>query len=338
MKCVSMKRKRVIRLVLLFIVLLIGVVALRLNSNVKAALKGYFSEYDHKLEKQLSLEEGREFHTLQGMTISSTGLAFYAKIKFEKKEEDNKVGMWLYNLNYKKKYKVYNGSSLKTNLFKLGHANCMIVRSNYLYVVTCVKDWPIARYKINFKDTKKGKKVYLSERKNFKMLDINSKGIQENIWCSGIDYVPEWKSFIVKNGNKIYVGNFSGGLFKWTKRLIVDDSENIICNKKLNLRCNELFVRQGMLYNNGILYLPMHNSENNCQSIVVGYKLPKSPLDGERLLALKDTLVRITSTTYKYTFEIEGVGKYKGKMYIAVNADKGNKPLDFITTVKDFTF
>lgn len=299
-----------------------------------AATPGYFNDYDHDMVNKFSLEQNDGYDCLQGMSIYGD-LAFYAKFKYVKDEanENHKVGIWAYNLKSGKKYKVYNGSSLTNAVFKLGHANCLFVNKNNLYVATGVAAWPISRYDLHID----GSNIYLTNRKNFKM----PSGVSEAAY--GIEYAGSMNQFLVRGLTTIYAGNFEGDRFVCNKKYKIGTSVNINGeNVDITLRDpkNGGFTHQGIYYKDGNLYLPMINNRANQQSLVVAYKLNSNTANGATLQARNDMVVRITSNqAFPNLFEIEAVSCYNGEMYFAVNArKKGDIGCDFLSKVKGFRF
>lgn len=315
--------------------LVVGVFTPNIIKKVNAATPGLFRGYDSDMINEYSLEEDDGFYSVQGMSIYGD-LAFYAKIKEDGPKENTRVRMWVYNLETGKKYEVYNGSSMTKRDFKLGHANCLFVNKNYVYVATDIKEWPISRYNLHINNGK----VYLTDRVNFKMpSEINEAAY-------GIEYAGSMGQFLVRGLRTIYAGNFEGDTFVCDKKYKIGTTVNIE-GEEVDIALKKVeeggCTHQGIYYKDDYLYLPMINNQKMNQSFVIAFPLDSSTPSGSTLEASDDMVVRITSHKgFPDLFEIEAVSCYKGEMYIAVNArkkiDGRLQSYDFLSRVLDFRF
>lgn len=328
MKVLKGSKKKLAIIWSLVAVMIIGAVASSAIIKSKAA-GNYFSEY----EGVVTGIEHIPYYGIQSLAMYGD-YAFYIKVT-EGQDPERKAGVWAYNCATGEKKKVYNGHT-DNAVFKLGHANCASIVGNYLYVATCVSDWTVSRF--NIEDG--GDRFYLTNRVNYTFKNKSGANVQ----LTGLEYAPELGGFLAKNGDYIFLGNFSGNEFKCTKTYKLGLSltfKNAQGNTEtLDLDRNKTFVRQGIYYKDNYLYLPVHNGKVKRQSLVVAYPLTASTPSGATLQPSGDRVVRITSNqAYPHTFEIEGIAAYKGKMIISVNAKKTeNESNDFITYVKGFRY
>ena len=325
--------KRVVAVVGMFAIAVVTFFSINVANKAKAASTGYFNDYI----KLATVEQGDGYDGIQGMSVYGEW-AYYAKLQIKNGKETGKCGIWAYNLETGQKIKVYNGKRNKA-VFKIGHANCLFVNSNYLYIASGDANMGVIRYNIDHQ----GNRVNLTNKKTFKLYSERCKR-GEKLPVSGIEYAGRLNAFILKCGNYIYLGEFNENYFAYHKRFEIEQQVAINSRDEvLDLSPNVKFVRQSMYYDNGILYLPMSSKNNLKQSIVVGFRLDEHHQDNDILNSIDNSIVRITSTrAYPHLFEIEAVDNYKGKMIMAVNCRKevNGKAVgeDIIAEVKTFDF
>lgn len=315
----------------LAIILGINLLINKKKASASSATKtGYFNTYNDIV----NIEYDSNYTSAQAMNISNSKV-WHVKAANEGTANYGKSRIWMYDLSTKKNYVVYNGNT-SNYTFQIGHANCMYVGSNALYIATQESGKPsIVKYSIGTSNNK----YYLYDKKAFYVYSHNTK-VTTPIAVTGINYASELGGFVVKNGLHIYSGNFSGNTFKWTKHYTIDTYLTVKTNDGKTENINAAnFVKQGMFYRGGILYIPMTNNNKMNQSIVVAYDLNASTANNAVLKEKNNVFFRITSSKYSKLFEIEDVARHNGYMYANVNAtDSTGKTYDRIIKFKDFTF
>lgn len=296
-----------------------------------AASLGYFSTYKNIAQ----IEHGNYYSSSQGMSIYGSK-AYYIKTKNTKDYKTEPTQIWTLDMNTGYKKLVYNNDN-KSNIFKIGHANSIYVNSKYMYIATQLKNKAsIYRYNVYWKNGKcsmsnlKKYKVYTSRTDKTKLLSV-----------TGIEYAKELGGFLIKNGMKVYLGNFSTNEFVWTKCFNLGTKLSVVTKSgRENLDFgNGKFIMQGLYYKNGYIYMPMTNANKMWQSAVVAYPIKSTVKSGTTINPTNSHFVRITSKTYKKLFEIEEVSLYNGQMYANVNAiDNNGKNSDRIIRINNFYY
>ena len=291
---------------------------------------GYFNTYSDVV----NIEYDKNYTSAQAMNTYG-GKVWHIKIANDGTAKAGESRIWAYDLSAKKNNIIYNGNG-SNYIFEIGHANCMYVGKSSLYIATQEDGKAsIARYNIGTS----GSKTYLYGRKNFKLYSHNTK-VKTPISVTGINYAAELGGFVVKSGNHIYAGNFSGDKFNWTKHYTIDTNLTVKANDGKTENINVAsYIKQGMFYRNGILYMPMVNDKKLNQSIVVAYKLDASVANNAVLQERSDIFFRITSSKYSKLFEIEDVARHNNALYCNANiTDSTGKTYDKIIVFKNFTF
>ncbi len=310
------------------------VVGVSTKDKASAASKGYFNEYN----KLATIEHGDGYCGIQGMSVYGDW-AYYAKVQyFTNSGFTGNGGIWAYNLKTGQKIKAYEGST-NNAVLNIGHANCLFVNSNNIYIAGANNEGDsnvpsIVKY--NIQNT--GDRVNLTNRTEYKLYSGNNK-TGRVIVGSGVEYAGSMGGFLVKSGTNIYYGNFADGYFNWTKKFSLD--QYVTCNNEtINLDYDTCFTYQSIYYKDGVLYLPLHSKKHAQQSVVVGFNLTSATPNGATLPAVDESLVRITSNNaYPNLFEAEAVSCYNGKMIMAVNGRKaGNVAEDTLVEIKGFNF
>ena len=327
---INMKRNKWI-LMITTMIFVCGMVFAVNSYKSSASSVGYFSTY----KDITSIQTSAPYTSAQGMSIYGNK-AYYIKTVNTSDHKSASSQVWVYNLDTGAKKQVYNTDN-KSYSFKIGHANSLYVDSKYMYIATQLKNEP-SIYRLNVSCD--NGKCYMGNLKKYKVYSSKT-GDRKLMTVTGIEYANWMKGFLIKNGMKVYYGNFQGDEFVWTKSY--DLHTNLTTTTKSGNEYidfgNGKFIMQGMYYSKGILYLPMTNANKMGQSIVVAYSLDSSVKSGAILYPLTSRFFRITSKMYKDLFEIEEVAYYGGRMYANVNAvDNSGKGSDRIIRFNDFNY
>lgn len=278
-------------------------------------------------------EQDKNYGAAQGFDISGD-YAYYAKIDNAANDTVRQAKIYAYNFKTKTTSNVYENTT-SDDVFKIGHANCLCVKDNYMYIATMLDNGPsIYRYTINNNNGS----IILNDLQKFTVYS-HDKSKTSGIKITGIHYAPDLNAFFVKLGLHVYYGNFEGSEFKWTKHFKIDT--NLSFNTPsgtVNMNANE-YTHQGMYYKDGALYFPMTNSDTWNESIVVKYPVSASTQTESTLAEDPNSFVRITSQEYSKLWEIECVAAYNGEMYAFNNMTTSSGVTDDkIIKIKDFSF
>lgn len=329
-----MSKKKILSGLVVMLVFVAIIVGVSKKEKSLAASKGYFNEYN----KITTIDHGDGYCGIQGMSVYGDW-AYYAKIqKFANQPFTGNGGIWAYNLKTGERIKAYDVAT-NSPVFRIGHANCLFVNSNHMYIAGTYNEGErniptIIRF--NIENT--GDRVNLTNRKEYKLFSQKDKK-GNVIIASGIEYAGSMGGFVVKSKTSIYFGNFADDYFDWTKKY--DLATQVKCkNEVIDLEYDRFFRYQSLYYKDGVLYLPLHSLKLAQQSLVVGFRLTSNTPNGTVLPAVDDSIVRITSNNaYPVTFEAEAVSCYNGKMIMAVNGKKaGNVTEDTLVEIKGFNF
>ena len=325
------REKRIVLFLTTFITLAVAlVIVLKFSSDKsKASTLGYFNTYSNVVG--IELDSG--YTSAQAMNICNN-MAYHIKVANSGTVNEGKARIWAYDLKNNKNYVVYNGNT-SNKVFSIGHANCMYVGTNSLYIAT-QESGKASIY--NYKIGKSNGKYYLYNKKEYKLYSHNTN-VTAPIACTGINYASELGGFIVKNGHHIYLGKFSGDKFAWTKHYTIDTKLKVNTNKGTENIDVTNYIKQGMFYRGGKLYMPMTNNKKKNQSIIVVYNLNANTKNNSVIPEFSTEFFRITSSTYSKLFEIESVARHNGELYMNVNAtDAYGKNHDRIIKMKNFSF
>ena len=298
------------------------------STQSNAAFDGYFGGYE--AIKSINLDDN--YTASQGFHIHKNE-AYYVKIANKGTAKAGKTRIWVYDLKSKTNKVVYNGDTNNVE-FELGHANCIYVNCGYMYIATQESNKPsVCRYKIGTN----GEKRYLYDREDYTVYsDMANTKISA---VTGINFAAELGGFLLKNGNHVYLGNFEGNKFIWTKHFTFNNNITIQTNNSTETINTNDFTKQGMFYKKGKIYMPMVKTNKQNQSIVVVYDISTDTPNNSILQEDSNTFIRITSKEYGKLFEIEDVAYYNGQMYANTNATytRGGTN-DMLIKIKDFTF
>ena len=278
-------------------------------------------------------EHDKNYGAAQGFDISG-GIAYYAKIDNASNDIDRQARIYAYDMKTRKTSYVYENNPSDTT-FKIGHANCICVKDNYMYIATMLDNGPsIYRYTI----TNSNGRIILTDLQKYTVYS-HDKTRTTGIKITGLHYASDLNAFFVKLGIHVYYGNFEGNEFKWTKHFKVDTDLSFNTGSgTVKLNANE-YTHQGMFYKNGALYFPMTNSDTWNESIVVRYPVSVNMAAESTIAEDPNTFVRITSQKYSKLIEIECVGEYNGQMYaFNNNTTSGGVTEDKIIKIKGFTY
>ena len=326
---VGNKKKSVIMIVTL--VFVCGIVFALNGSKASAASVGYFSTY----KNIATIEHGNYYTASQGMSIYGNK-AYYIKTIKTTDYKSAPTQIWTLDMNTGTKKLAYNSSN-KSYVFKIGHANSIYVDGRYMYIAAQLKNEPsIYRLNVSWSNGR----CYMSNLKKYKVYTSKSSD-RKLMTVTGIEYAKELGGFLIKNGMKVYLGNFKGDEFVWTKTFNL--YTNITTKTKTGREYIDFgggkFIMQGMFYKNGYIYTPMTNASKKWQSIVVAYPINSSVKTETTIYPSSSRFIRITSKMYQKLFEIEEVAYYRGQMYANVNAvDNYGKNSDRIIRINDFYY
>ncbi len=293
-----------------------------------ASNDGYFGGYD--AIKSINLDSN--YTSSQGFHIHKNE-AYYVKIANKGTAKSGNSRIWVYDLQSKTNKVVYNGNSNNAE-FQIGHANCIYVNAGYMYIATQESNKPsVCRYKISTN----GDKRYLYDREDYTVYS-DTAGTKISA-VTGINFAPDLGGFLLKNGNHVYLGNFTNDKFVWTKHFTLNTNITVgTKNGTETINTND-FTKQGMFYKKGKIYMPMVKTNKQNQSLVVVYDINQNTPNNSVLKEDSNTFIRITSNEYGKLFEIEDVAYYNGQMYANTNATytRGGSN-DMLIKIKDFTF
>ncbi|MBE5935880.1 MAG: hypothetical protein E7262_08850 [Lachnospiraceae bacterium] len=321
------KKKRILTIASLAFV---GVMASAISiGKANAAYVGYFNTYKYVA----NIELDSNFTSAQAMNIYNS-VAFHIKTANNGTARAGYSRIWAYDLTNNTNNPVYNKDTGGVE-FQIGHGNCMYVGDGSLYIATQETGKPSI---VKYNYSNENGTYYLSNRKEFSVYSHN-QSIKQPIAITGINYASELGGFLVKNGLDVYLGNFTNDTFQWTKHYILDTNLTVQTNNGIENIDVKNYIRQGMFYRSGILYMPMTNNNQKNQSIVVAYYLNQNTANEAVIPEIQNQFFRITSSKYSKLFEIEDVARHNNQMYVNVNTtDASGRNYDRIIKFNDFTY
>lgn len=293
------------------------------TDTLSAASTGYFNTYSNMNTKVAS----SSFTTMQGMEIDRYNDEAYF-IRINKSTGYGQLVQASYKSNTTPqvvKYKTTSGASSATYF---GHGNDIAIVAEKgatnisLYVATMDEGTyanKIVKLNVNRVNCTYTVAATYSLTYNGSALSI-----------SGITYSAGNDKFIVKSGNKFFIGSFSGSTFVYEATFSLDYA-NVTINGS-TVDCSD-FTKQGICYYKGILYVPMMNDTKKSQSVVACYKFSIPSLISKasgttafstKVTAMSNLSFRITSSEYSNLFEIECVAFDDGVMYFNTNRSKSS--------------
>ncbi|MEH7790720.1 hypothetical protein V7358_15145 [Bacillus pumilus] len=315
-------------------------------STTVQAQSGYFNTYT-----TYSAMSGSGFYTsMQGMAVDRNNNTIYsAKIN----TSNHLTQLYAIKMNTsssKRTVKLLKNSDTNSTSNDLGHANDLAVKAQKgdeqvsLYVAPMTD---------GVKYVKKIVKLSVNTKKNTykvaKSYVLQYQGT--NLSISGITYSVGTDKFIVRSGNRFFIGNFNDkkGQFEYEATFALNYTKAVVNQSVVDV---SKYTLQGISFYQGTLYVPLSKPATNGGasnvSVILTYTLNINQMIKEQketptkdfskeLFTRKDLSFRITSSAFTL-FEIEAVDFDDGTLYFNTNRGKKGTQEDMIATFNDYNY
>ncbi len=315
-------------------------------STTVQAQSGYFNTYT-----TYSAMSGSGFYTsMQGMAVDRNNNTIYsAKIN----TSNHLTQLYSTKMNgssSKRMVKLLKNSDTNSTINDLGHANDLAVKAQKgdeqvsLYVAPMTE---------GVKYVKKILKLSVNTKKNTykvaKSYVLQYQGA--NLSISGITYSVGTDKFIVRSGNRFFIGNFNDkkGQFEYEATFALNYTKAVVNQSVVDV---SKYILQGISFYQGTLYVPLSKPDTNGGasnvSVILTYPLNINQMIKEQketatkdfskeLFTRKDLSFRITSSAFTL-FEIEAVDFDDGTLYFNTNRGKKGTQEDMIATFNDYNY
>ncbi len=172
-----------------------------------------------------------------------------------------------------------------------------------------------------------------------------------NLSISGITYSVGTDKFIVRSGNRFFIGNFNDkkGQFEYEATFALNYTKAVVHQSVIDV---SKYILQGISFYQGTLYVPLSKPDTNGGasnvSVILTYPLNINQMIKEQketltkdfskeLFTRKDLSFRITSSAFTL-FEIEAVDFDDGTLYFNTNRGKKGTQEDMIATFNDYNY
>ncbi|MBL4984316.1 hypothetical protein QLH48_09840 [Bacillus safensis] len=310
------------------------------------AQSGYFNTYT-----TYSAMSGSGFYTsMQGMAVDRNNNMIYAAKINTSNHLTQLYAIKMNGSSSNRTVKLLKNSDTNSTSNDLGHANDLAVKAQKgddqvsLYV---------APMSDGVKYVKKIVKLSVNTKKNtYKVAKSYVLPYQgANLSISGITYSVGADKFIVRSGNRFFIGNFNDqkGQFEYEATFTLNDSKAIVNQSVVDV---SKYILQGISFYQGTLYVPLSKPDSNGGasnvSVILTYPLNINQMLKEQketpakdfskeLFTRKDLSFRITSSAFTL-FEIEAVDFDDGTLYFNTNRGKNATQEDMIATFNDYNY
>ncbi|MER3123804.1 hypothetical protein ABQG68_00195 [Bacillus pumilus] len=315
-------------------------------STAVQAQSGYFNTYT-----TYSAMSGSGFYTsMQGMAVDrNNNMIYTAKINTSN-HLTQLYATKMNNSSSKRNVNLLKNSDTNSTINDLGHANDLAVKAQKgdeqvsLYVAPMTD---------GVKYVKKIVKLSVNTKKNTykvaKSYVLQYQGA--NLSISGITYSVGTDKFIVRSGNRFFIGNFNDkkGQFEYEATFALNYTKAVVNQSVVDV---SKYILQGISFYQGTLYVPLSKPDTNGGasnvSVILTYPLNINQMIKEQketptkdfskeLFTRKDLSFRITSSAFTL-FEIEAVDFDDGTLYFNTNRGKKGTQEDMIATFNDYNY
>ncbi|MEB2356924.1 hypothetical protein LAV39_04325 [Bacillus pumilus] len=315
-------------------------------STTVHAQSGYFNTYT-----TYSAMSGSGFYTsMQGMAVDRNNNTIYSAKINTSNHMTQLYSTKMNNSPSKRMVKLLKNSDTNSTINDLGHANDLAVKAQKgdeqvsLYVAPMTD---------GVKYVKKIVKLSVNTKKNTykvaKSYVLQYQGA--NLSISGITYSVGTDKFIVRSGNRFFIGNFNDkkGQFEYEATFALNYTKAVVNQSVVDV---SKYILQGISFYQGTLYVPLSKPDTNGGasnvSVILTYPLNINQMIKEQketptkdfskeLFTRKDLSFRITSSAFTL-FEIEAVDFDDGTLYFNTNRGKKGTQEDMIATFNDYNY
>ncbi len=315
------------------------------SSSVQAQ-SGYFNTYT-----TYTGMSGSGFYTsMQGMCVDRINNMIYAAKINTSTQLTQLYSIKMNSSSSNRTVKLLKNSDTNSTSYDLGHANDLAVKAQKgdeqvsIYVapmtdgVKYVKK--IVKLQVNTKkSTYKVAKAYVLQYQG------------TNLSVSGITYSVGADKFIVRSGNRFFIGDFNDqtGKFEYEATFTLNYTKAVINQSVVDV---SKYILQGISFYQGTLYVPLSKPDTNGGasnvSVILTYPLNINQMIKEQkgtttkdfskeLFTRNDLSFRITSSAFTL-FEIEAVDFDDGTLYFNTNRGKKGTQEDMIATFNDYNY